>query len=109
TLAYQGAGRGLDDEQLHSVLAFATGGQSADLSILVEVPVEVARRRIKTSQPDRLERLDGDFHGRVSKGYRSLAQAEPDAWLIVDGTGAVDQVAEAIALGVDERLGGPVR
>src|SRR6202034_2544633 len=62
TLGYQGAGRGLDAAVLEQVVAFATGGLSADLSILVDVPVEVARGRIASGDPDRLERLDIGFH-----------------------------------------------
>lgn len=107
TLAYQGAGRGLDTATLVQVLAFATGGLAADLSILVDVPFEVARGRIGADQPDRLERLDVGFHERVAGGYRSLARSHPDTWAVVDGTGTVEEVATALADTVTERLGTP--
>ncbi len=42
TLAYQGYGRGLDIDDLAQMVMFATAGQRADLSILVDVPLEVA-------------------------------------------------------------------
>jgi len=106
TLAYQGAGRGLGTAALSQVLAFATGGLAADLSILVDVPFEVARRRIAASEPDRLERLDAAFHERVAGGYRSLA-SDPDTWAVVDGTGTIEAVASAVAHAVTERLGTP--
>lgn len=107
TLAYQGFGRGLDEGELRSVLAFATGGLHPDLSVLVEVPLEVARSRVAASHPDRLERLDASFHQRVAEGYASLARAEPDLWVTVDGGGTVEQVAGAIADAVSSRLGSP--
>jgi dTMP kinase len=107
TLAYQGAGRGLDVDALGQVVSFATDGLTADLSILVDVPVDVARARIASGDPDRLERLDPAFHQRVADGYRALAHADPDSWAVVDGIGTVKQVAAAVAAVVSERLGRP--
>jgi dTMP kinase len=107
TLAYQGAGRGLDARVLGQVLAFATDGLAADLSILIEVPPELARGRIAASHPDRLERLDAGFHQRVAEGYRALAASDTAAWAVVDGTGTVAQVADAVARTVALRLGRP--
>ena len=57
TLAYQGYGRGLNIAQLGRIVDWATAGLAPDLSILVDVPVEVAQHRLATSAPDRLERL----------------------------------------------------
>jgi len=107
TRAYQGAGRGLDVDALGQVVSFATDGLTADLSILVDVPVDVARARIASGDPDRLERLDPAFHQRVADGYRALAHADPDSWAVVDGIGTVKQVAAAVAAVVSERLGRP--
>jgi dTMP kinase len=107
TLAYQGAGRGLDPDSLDRVLSFATSGLAADLSILVEVPTDVARGRIGSAQPDRLERLDEDFHRRVAEGYRSLAARDPARWAVVDGTGSIEEVASEVAAVVRQRLGQP--
>ncbi|MGH8995464.1 MAG: dTMP kinase [Acidimicrobiales bacterium] len=106
TLAYQGWGRGLGVEGLLPVLAFATGGLSPDLTVLVEVPVEVARERMGAAEPDRLERLDAAFHQRVADGYRALARSE-DGWAVVDGTGSLDEVAKAVAEAVAGRVGWP--
>jgi dTMP kinase len=107
TLAYQGFGRGLDEGQLRSMLGFATQGLHPDLSVLVDVPLELARARVAAVGPDRLERLDGAFHQRVADGYHSLAEAAPDRWVIVDGSGDVDEVARSVALAVSGRLGAP--
>ena len=67
TLAYQGYGRGLDVAELARVVSWATAGLVADLSILIDVPLPVARSRLATGRPDRLERLDEDFHLRVAR------------------------------------------
>jgi len=107
TLAYQGWGRQLPTEPLRQVVAWATGGLEPDLSVLVDVPLEVARQRLAGSGPDRLERLDADFHDRVRLGFLALARAEPDQWAVVDGTASASDVAAEIARLVAERLGAP--
>lgn len=105
TLAYQGWGRGLATDPLRQVVAWATGGIEPDLSVLVDVPLEVARHRIGSVTPDRLERLDADFHERVRHGFVTLARADTTHWAVVDGTGEVAAVADEIAKVVAERLG----
>lgn len=105
TLAYQGWGRGLATDSLRKMVGWAAGGIEADLSVLVDVPVEVARQRIGTSSPDRLERLDPDFHERVRHGFVALARADPDHWAVVDGTAPPDEVAAAVRAEVAARLG----
>jgi len=107
TLAYQGYGRGIDLELLRGLIAFATGGLDADLNVLVDVPLDVARKRLKGSAPDRLdrlERLDASFHERVREGYASIAAADT-SWVVVDGSGTVEVVAEQVSEAVASRLG----
>jgi dTMP kinase len=105
TLAYQGFGRGLDRAALEELVAWATGGLGPDLTVLIEVPVEVAARRRGSVGGDRFEDEGDAFLRRVAAGYRSLAAADPAAWLVVDGTGSVDQVADAVWSGVSQSLG----
>ena len=45
-----------------------------------------------------------EFHARVAEGYRQLADADPTHWVVVDGQGSVDAVADRVLLAVDERL-----
>jgi len=107
TLAYQGAGRGLDPGFLFGLVDWAAAGIWPDLSILVDVPPAVAARRIAQASPDRLERLEPAFFERVRDGYLELSSKDPEHWLVVDGTAAVDDVSAAIAHGVRDRLGWP--
>lgn len=107
TLAYQGYGRGLELEFLGRLVAWATDGLEPDLTVLVDVPVEVARARRGEVAPDRLERLGPDFHERVRRGYLTIAGAAPGSWVVVEGTGAVAEVADAVRAGVRDRLGAP--
>ncbi len=90
-LAYQGYGRGLDLELLTTMMVFATHGLEADLTVLLDVDLAVARARLG-DQVDRIEGAGAAFHQRVRQGYLDLAAADPDRWIVVDAGGTVDEV-----------------
>ena len=95
SLAYQGYGRGLDLDELRRLSAWAAAGLEPDLVVLLDVPPALARQR-RGGRPDRMEAEDEAFHERVAAGYRQLAAADPDRWVVVDGTGDIDDVARAV-------------
>ena len=107
TLAYQGYGRGLDLDELRRLVDWATGGIEPDLNVLVDIPLDVARRRRAGGDDDRLESLGDPFHERVRSGYLALAAADPGRWVVIDGTGGVDEVADRLSAAVTARLGLP--
>ena len=94
-LAYQGYGRGLDVGELRRLSEWAAEGVTADLNVLLDVPLEVAVAR-KPGPGDRFEREGASFHERVAEGYRRLAAADPARWVVVDATGTVDEVASRV-------------
>ncbi|WP_420639508.1 dTMP kinase [Candidatus Poriferisocius sp.] len=104
SLCYQGFGRGLGVDEVLALSLFATGGLRSDVNVLVEVSDEVARGR-RMSPGDRIEAEDAAFHRRVTEGYRTLAEEDPAHWVIVNGEGSVEEVAEAVFAAVRERLG----
>ncbi len=73
TRAYQVAGRGLDQRRVDAALQLATGGLTPDLTLVLDVPVEVGRDRQRKARKiqDRFERLDDGFHERVRAAYRA--------------------------------------
>jgi dTMP kinase len=103
TLAYQGYGRGLDLDVLRATMSFATHGIEPDLTVLLDVDLEVARARLG-DQMDRIEGAGAAFHQRVRSGYLELAAADPDRWLVIDAGGTVDEVAARIDAAVDPWL-----
>jgi dTMP kinase len=105
TLAYQGYGRGLDTAELAQLVAWATSGLAPDLSILVDVPVDVAQSRRAASKPDRLERLGPAFADLVRQGFLALAAADPAHWVVVDGTIDRTALSARILDLVHERVG----
>jgi dTMP kinase len=86
TLAYQGYGRGLPLAQVEAVCRVASDGLVADLTILLDVPLEVAASR-RAGARDRIEAEDPHFHRRVAAGFHALAAGDPDRWAVIDGTG----------------------
>ena len=107
TLAYQGYGRGLNTAALGRLVEWAAAGLAPDLSILVDVPVDVAQSRLAASKPDRLERLGPGFAHLVRQGFLALAAADPTHWVVVDGTIDRTALSARILDLVHERVGEP--
>lgn len=87
TTAYQGAGRGLPMDAVSAINTFATGGLAPDLTLFIDIPVdEIERRRAAAGKGfDRMEAAGREFFQRVRDGYASLAAAEPDRFVRIDG------------------------
>jgi dTMP kinase len=108
TIAYQGYGQGLDPGALGDLVRWATQGLAADLSILVDVGVDVAAARLAAGGrggSDRMERLGPDFAERVRQGFLAQAAADPAHWVVVDGAAEVSALTAHIVASVRERLG----
>jgi len=105
SLAYQGYGRGLDLGILRAFNEFAIGSRWPDLVVYIRIDIEVVRRRLAKRETDRFEREDDGFFRRIIQGFDTLAAAEPDRWLVVDGMPPKDELELAIRHGVRERLG----
>jgi dTMP kinase len=97
SLAYQGAGSGVPMDELRRVQQFATGGLVPDLTILLDLPVELGLRR-KAAEITRFEAYhDVAYHERVRAAFLSFAEAEPERYAVVDASGTEDAVlAEAV-------------
>ncbi len=100
SLAYQGYGRGVDLEELRAATDLAVGTCWPDLTVLLDISLEVAVERRALDHRDRFESADAAFHERVRHGYLAMAAAEPSRWFVVDASLDVEQVARL----VDERL-----
>ncbi len=108
TTAYQGAARHLDGSFLRTLHEAATGGLWPDLTILIDVPVEIGlERAARARRSDRIEQESLAFHERVRQGFLDLAAREPERVRIVDGTAAPDEVGRAIGALVDGLTGAP--
>ncbi len=104
TLAYQGYGRQLGTEALHSISTWALQDRLPDLVIYIDVPTDVLNARLAKRDLDRFEREGADFFARIAEGFRELRAADPERWIIIDGTVPKDDVEAAIRTQVNDRL-----
>ena len=86
TVAYQGFGRGLNVESLLEICLVATHRISPDLTLLIDIPVEVSEARVRArGGKDRLELENAAFHTRVRDGYLALAARFHQRYVTLDG------------------------
>ena len=85
TFAYQGGGRGLPDAEIETLENWVQGSLKPDLTILLDVPLEVSLQRIERSrEKDRFEQEAADFFTRVRSAYLRRAAAAPKRYAVVD-------------------------
>jgi dTMP kinase len=105
TLAYQGFGHQVDIESLRVLVSFATGGLKPDLTILLDVDVEIGlRRKELKGEWNRLDAYNLDFHQRVREGYYQLVRDEPGRWEVIDASQPPNQVQNEIRRVVTSKL-----
>jgi dTMP kinase len=105
TVAYQGYGREQPLEPLRALVDYATGGLKPDLTLLLDLDVEVGlRRRAKGGEWNRLDALEVAFYQRVRQGYFELVRAEPERWVVIDASVSPVGVQEAMRAAVQGRL-----
>ena len=104
SLAYQGYGRMLDIDELKRFNNWAIAGHWPDLVVFIDVPLEQLLERLQKRELDRFEREDHAFFERIFTGFHTMAAADPNRWLIVDGTPPKDELAATILSQVCERL-----
>lgn len=105
TIAYQGYGRGLSLSLINQLNQIATGGLESDLTIWLDIDVEVGLARLqKRSVTDRIEQANLAFHRRVQQGYTELAKANPNRIVRVNGSLSEAAVQEQIQAIVSQWL-----
>ena len=103
SVAYQGYGRALGPEEILDISIFATQGLRADLIVLIDVDAPLAANR-RGKNLDRIEKAGDDFHSRVMSAYRVMATDDPERWIVINGSGTVDEVSRQVIDQVEARL-----
>jgi len=107
SVAYQGAGRVLDGDEIRDLSLWAAEGALPDLTVLLDLDPESARVRLDSADKpfDRLEAEKTEFHARVREAYLALAQAEPERFLVLDASATPENIAEQIRDRVSTLIG----
>ncbi len=108
TIAYQGYGGSLNLDRLKHANELATNEVVPDLTILLDVPPETGLNRRDVADKStgetqrRFEELPIRFHRNVQRGYRELANHEPNRWIRIDGSRDPKEVAQDVWQHVSE-------
>ena len=98
SVAYQGAARGIGEEEVYQLNQFAIEGHLPDLTLYLDVPSEVGLERInKGRKAEELDRLDKEalpFHQKVRASYITLLEENPDRIVLVDAKEDIEKVVK---------------
>jgi dTMP kinase len=107
TMAYQGYGHDLGPAPIEALYSLVVGEFRPDLTVILDLPIDQGLRRAEGRRAggDRYERMDGGFHERLRQGFLEIARAEPGRCVVIDASGTVEGVHEAVCAAVVRRLG----
>ncbi|MBK7317315.1 dTMP kinase [Candidatus Villigracilis affinis] len=106
TIAYQGYGHQQNLDEVRALVKYATGGLTPDLTILLDLEVEIGLKR-KTQNEMEWNRMDAytvEFHKRVRAGYLEMVKAEPKRWVVVNSDQKWESVQEELKRVIVGRL-----
>jgi dTMP kinase len=107
SIAYQGIAGGLGARDVRAINAPIIGSSWPDLTLLLRTDPSIGARRASArdgEETDRFSERDDVFHKTVADAFDTLAEAEPDRFSVIDASGGIDSVAQAIQSVVQERL-----
>lgn len=102
TYAYQGYGRGLDQQRIAALETWVQGSLRPDYTLLfdIDVPTGMQRVRARSAQlaigKDRFEQEKVDFFERIRAGYLARANQYPQQYKVIDAAQAITQVQEQV-------------
>lgn len=105
SFVYQGYAGGVPLEYLETIGQIATIDTMPDLSIVLDLPYEVAVKRIgRRAEPDRMEQKSEQYHRRVREGFLRHAAKHHEHCVVIDATRSIDDVEAAIRHSVQKIL-----
>mgnify|MGYP001746520220 FL=1 len=106
TFAYQGGGRGVPLQDIATLEHWVQGDFSPDLTLLLDVPLEVSMARInQTREKDRFEQEEAEFFNRVREVYLQRANEQPERYAVIDSSQSLDAVKTQIETALDSHFG----
>ena len=104
SLAYQGMARGLGEQDVLTLNAWATQGLFPDMVILLHIEPEAGLARAG-DRSDRFESETLEFHAKVADAYLRIADENPDRYRVVDANGTTEEVHKRVVAALDDALG----
>ncbi|MGR4068828.1 dTMP kinase [Halomonas sp. LR3S48] len=110
TFAYQGGGRGIDPERITELERFVQQGLEPDLTLLLDMPVDAAQRRLQGRLAasghslDRFEQEHATFFEAVRRAYLARASAAPRRVAVIDADAPLETVQARLSACLEERV-----
>lgn len=105
TIAYQGYGHQQKLDDVRALVKYATGGLVPDLTILLDVDVELGlKRKTKNGEWNRLDAYTIEFHQRVRVGYLEMVKQEPKRWVVVDASQKWESVQDELRKAIESAV-----
>ncbi|MFC5478388.1 dTMP kinase [Massilia suwonensis] len=105
SFAYQSGGRGMDRSKMEALEAWVHPHLQPDLTLLFDVPLEVARERLDATRTlDKFEREQGEFFARCRAEYLRRAQQFPARFAVIDSTRSIAETQTKIAEALEKLL-----
>lgn len=97
SLAYQGYARGIGLAEVKSINEFAIDGLYPDITIYLDVSVDIGRKRILKNQrvQNRLDQESVNFHEKVVEGYKKIIHNESERFIVIDADRSIEEVVSA--------------
>ncbi|MDP2759866.1 MAG: dTMP kinase [Sideroxyarcus sp.] len=98
SFAYQGGGRGVSISKLEQLEQWVQGDLQPDLTLLFDIPIEVARQRLANSPSlDRFEQEQGEFFQRVRQAYLDRAARMPQRFTVIRAENTIHKVQQELS------------
>jgi len=106
TQAYQGVGHGIDQDVISALYQAAVGNFEPDLTLILDLPVELGLMRAgsRGDSEDRYERMGHAFHKSLRQAFLNIAETNPNRCVVIDATGSIEEIHQAIKQTVAKRL-----
>ena len=102
SFAYQGGGRMLNLDRIAELEDWVLGDFKPDLTLLLDVSVEVGMARIESrAAKDRIELEEREFFERVRSVFIRRSETFPERIKLIDASGAVDDIHSKIRALID--------
>lgn len=99
TFAYQGGGRGIDEQRISELASWTLQGCHTDVTFLFDLPVAVGQTRVeqRQQQKDRFEQEKQVFFERVRNCYLARAKAEPQRIKLIDASQSIEAIQQQLS------------
>jgi len=105
SFAYQSGGRGMDRARMEALEAWVHPHLQPDLTLLFDVPLEVARERLDATRTlDKFEQEQADFFSRCRNEYLRRAAQFPQRIVVIDSTRSIDEVRASLLAALETLL-----